>query len=172
MANTEHHDVLFSVRRSIRYHSKRQAFYESVEQWTTFVLLLLGSGVVALALEGLQAWNLAVGFGVALLSGLKLVYAFGSKAHRHARFVGDFTTLEKRLRGDSSGETVAAVTRERLDLEASEPPIKRVLDVICHNELCRAMDYSDEERVRVTRLQRLTANLFNYDDLPLLAKDG
>ena len=171
MANRKHHDLLFGIRRSIRYHSRRQAFYESVDQLTNFALLLLGSGAVALAFEGRQAWILAVGFGVSVISGLKLAYTFGSKAGRHAQFVKDFTRLEKQLHADASEETVAAVTQERLDLEMSEPPVMRVLDILCHNELLRAMGYDEEreeqERVSVTWWRRLTANLFTYGDYRL-----
>ena len=102
---------------------------------------------------------------VEFISGLKLVYAFGSKAGKHGQFVKDFTRLEKQLRTDTSEEIITAVTQERLDLEVSEPPVMRVLDVLCHNELIRAMGYDNEEEwVRVSWWQRLTANLFNYGE--------
>ncbi len=165
MTNKKHHDLLFGVCRSIRYHSRRQAFYESIDRWTNLLLLLLGSGAIALALENRPAWILSVGFSVSVISGLKLVYAFGSKAGKHGQFVKDFTRLEKQLRTETSEEIITAVTQERLNLEASEPPVMRVLDVLCHNELIRAMGYDNEEEwVRVPWWQRLTANLFNYGE--------
>ncbi len=168
MSSTQHHALLFGVRRSIRYHSRRQAFYESVDRWTNFALLLLGSGATVLAFQGRQTWILAVGFGVTFVSSLKLVYAFGAKAGQHAQFVKDFTRLEERLVADGSDETVTAVTQERLQLEASEPPVMRVLDALCHNELLVAMGYSDEkERVPLTWLQRLTANILNFGESAL-----
>ena len=37
--------------------------------------------------------------------------------------------------------------------EAKEPPIYRVLDVICHNEVAKALG-KEKYRVKVTRLQR------------------
>ena len=171
MANKNFQELLFDVRRSIRYHSRRQAFFETVDRWFTFALLLLGSGA---ALSILQDHK-AVGLAVACISGLKLVFAFGAKAGRHAQFVKDFTRLEKRLSPGISDDEIAAVHRERLDIEAAEPPVKRVLDVICHNELLVAMGYEGEtlqrERVPLTWFQRRTANFFNWSE-HRLAKAG
>ena len=168
MANEDFHELLFDVRRSIRYHSRRQAFFERADRCTDFMLLLLGSGAVALALQDHKTYTLAAGFGVAFISTVKLVFTFGFNAGRHTQFVKDFTRLEKRLHADASDETIAAVTQERLDIEAGEPPVKRVLDVICHNELLAAMGYDaktlQQERVRLTWFQRLTANLFNWGE--------
>lgn len=165
MTNEKHFKLLFGVRRSIRYHSRRQAFYESVDRWTSFFLLLLGSGSVALAIQGSDSGMILVGTFVALLSGLKLVFAFGLKASRHAQFVRDFTRLEQQLCKDDSVETVSAVTQERLAIEATEPPVKRVLDVICHNELLRAMGIEDpKQRVQLNWFQYFTANLFNFGE--------
>ena len=172
MNTREYDDLLFGVRRSIRYHSRRQAFFEGVNRWTNFLLLLLGSGTVALAVRDRPSWILGLGLGVALVSSLKLVFAFAVKATQHAQFVRDFTLLEKRLRADASEETVKAVTQERLDLEALEPPVMQVLDVLCHNDLLRAMGYTDEkEQVAVTWWQRQTAHFFNFGT-HRLAKGG
>ncbi len=140
MANNDHHKLLFGVRRSIRYHSRRQAFFERLDRWFAFVLVLLGAGAVASVLQDNKTWTLAAGVGVTCIAGLNLVFGFGVKAGRHAQFVKDFTRLEKRLHDDDSDETVAAVTKERLDIEAAEPPVMHVLNDLCHNELLQAMD--------------------------------
>lgn len=168
MSSEEHYALLFGVRRSVRYHSRRQAFYERVDRWTNFLLLLLGSGAASLALRDLQAWILAAGFGVTIISSLKLVYAFGTKAGQHAQFVKDFLQLEKRLVADDSDKMVAAVKQDRLQLESAEPPVMRVLDALCHNELLVAIGHSDKgERVPLKWYQRLTANLFNIGESSL-----
>ena len=167
MANESFHELLFDVRRSIRYHSRRQAFFERVGRWSDFSLLLLGLGLAASVFRN-NNWASAAGFAVIVISGLKLVFAFGAKAGRHAQFVKDFTRLEKRLSPGISDDEIAAVRRERLDIEVTEPPVMRVLDVICHNELLVAMGYEGEtlqrERVPLTWFQRRTANLFNWSE--------
>ena len=167
MANESFQDLLFDVRRSIRYHSRRQAFFESLGRWSDFFLLLLGLGLAASVFRN-NNWTSAAGFAVIVISGLKLVFVFGVKASRHAQFVKDFTRLEKRLFPGISDDEIAAVHRERLDIEVTEPPVMRVLDVICHNELLAAMGYEGEtlqrERVPLTWFQRLTANFFNWSE--------
>lgn len=165
MASEGHFKLLFGVRRSIRYHSKRQAFYESVGRWASFALLMLGSGSVAVAIHGSWIGTILVGSAVAVIAGLQLVFAFSSKASRHAQFVREFTRVEQKLCADDSDETVRAATQERLAIEAGEPPVMRILDVICHNELIQAMGlYGEGERVRLNWFQHLTANLFNVGD--------
>ena len=48
----------------------------------------------------------------------------------------------------------------------------QVLDVLCHNDLLRAMGYADEkEKVAVTWWQRQTAHFFNFGT-HRLAKGG
>ena len=171
MANESFQDLLFDVRRSIRYHSRRQAFYEGLDRWFDFSLLLLGLGLAASAFQS-SNWVSAAGFAVIVVAGLKLVFAFGSKANRHAQFVKDFTRLEKRLSPGISDDEIDAVHRERLDIEVTEPPVMRVLDVICHNELLVAMGYEGEtlqrERVPLTWFQRRTANFFNWGEQRLV----
>ena len=172
-SSKEHFDLLFDVRRSIRYHSKRQAFYERLDRLSDFALLLLGSGTVVLVLQAYPKLAVAAGFCVAFISGLRHVYSYGLKAGLHARFVRDFTQLEKRLCSDDSDETVDAVTQERLDLEATEPPVMRVLDTICHNDLLVAMGLdSEDQRVHLSWFQRLTANFLSHSDLRLVKGEG
>ena len=54
------------------------------------------------------------------------------------------------------------MTDRRLDIERQEPPVLRVLDTLCYNELVRAMGYG--EQVRVGFWQRLFANFFDLAD--------
>ena len=110
--------------------------------------------------------------GVALVSRLKLVFAFAVKASQHVQFVRDFTLLEKWLRTDASEETVKAVTQERLDLEDLEPPVMQVLDVLCHNDLLRTMGLSDKkDLIAVAWWRRLTAHFCDLGILRLAKRD-
>jgi hypothetical protein len=53
---------------------------------------------------------------------------------------------------------------QRLEIEATEPPPLRVLDMICHNELCRAMDYSEKYCVQIKWYQRYLSQLMDIND--------
>ena len=170
MADTNHHNLIWGVRRSVRYHRKRQAFFESLDRWTSFCLLLLGSGSVALILHENDGWAMVAGVLVAVFSSLKLVFAYSRKAARHGRFASDFTRIEKKQIADESDQAVKEATGLRLELEANEPPILRVLDILCHNELIRAMGIDNPgEKVPVLWYQRLLANWFDVRE-HMLAK--
>ena len=55
-------------------------------------------------------------------------------------------------------ETVVLMTKERLLLETDEPPVKRYLDVMCHNELVRALGYAEEHHWPLKWWQRAIAH--------------
>jgi hypothetical protein len=58
----------------------------------------------------------------------------------------DFFELEKGIVAavELNAEKEAAIVAQRLDIEACEPPILRVLDSICHNEMMRALGYASK----------------------------
>ena len=151
------YELLFAIRRAIRYHTKRREFFELVDRGLSFLLILLGSGVMA------QFYSSYLGLAIAAFASLKLVFGPGLRAGNHARLAGDFIKLEQELVRDDSNESVEKVMLQRLDLEATEPPVLRVLDAMCHNEICRAMDLAASEYVPITPIQRLTAQLFSWD---------
>ena len=167
----EYRALLFNVRRSIRYHSRRQRHYQNAHNGVLFSALVLSSAsVVALATElgtdiG-QAWGtwvpLLPGALVSGLIGFDFVAGSLQKAGLYANFVRQFTDLERQLvtSGDELS-VVADVTDKMLEIESSEPPVLRVLDTLCYNELTRAMGYPEEEQIEVGRLQRLFADFFD-----------
>ena len=59
-------------------------------------------------------------------------------------------------------ERPAELKARRLQIEATEPPILRVLDAMCHNELLTALGGDEGQRARVTRLQRWLANWADF----------
>ena len=87
------------------------------------------------------------------------------KARQHGDPARRLMALERPLVEIGAAPTGAALVesiRERLDIEADEPPIRRILDTLCHNELWRAMGYPESEMVPVSFLQRLFANYFDF----------
>jgi hypothetical protein len=129
-------DLLFDLRRAVRYHDRRRAHYERLHRATNVVTILL-AGVVLMELSGggspLGVRILAV-FG-ALLGAADLVTGFSRSADAHHNFKRRFSELEREL---SAGAQVAVVEQKRLAIEAEEPPVFRALDLLCHNEMCVA----------------------------------
>jgi hypothetical protein len=171
-------ELLFSVRRSIRYHVKRQQFFDGLISSTNFCNVVFGSAAVLAFLRGnvpqsqaltttdwVGVWAAAL---VTILSSIELVVGYARKSRQHERLSSRFIELEKKMifkrnNAEFSDNDLAAMIGERLTIEAEEPPPKLVLDSICHNELCRAEDLEQKEFIVITRQQRWLAQYFDLD---------
>jgi hypothetical protein len=174
----------FGVRRSIRYHVKRQQFFDRLDAFTSFFNVVLGSAAVLALLRGNPSTQVPVqnqGLNlttfdwigvyaaalVTILSAIELVVGYARKSRQHEKLGCKFIDLERRMiteRNDPnfSEANLAVLTGERLNIEAEEPPPKIALDSICHNELLRADGNENKnEYVQLTRLQRAFAQFFD-----------
>jgi len=158
--DTRWHSLLFDVRRSVRYHTRRRAFFDRYDQFTNMVGLVFGStavyGVMA-AEPGLSKVAIGAAAIVTVMSSINLVVGSSQRAREHADFARQFIGLEKMLSVQPNEDVLAQVTHARLTIEAEEPPVMQVLDCICHNELCQAMGYP--ERAHIGFWQRLFAQI-------------
>ena len=139
-------ELLWPTRRSIRYHHYREAFYDSWRMRTAALNLLLSTGSIATFMAEIPYAPLIGGVLIAVFSTFDLVVGYASKARLHNNLARRWVELEKQIVAAGTGAAKMAdqFKAARLDVEADEPPIKRVLDVFCHNELARAT-YSDSE---------------------------
>lgn len=161
----EYRKLLFGVRRSVRYHSRRRQHYELFHKTVLFLALILGSITVAAFAEAIgntwPAWVKALPAAlVSILAALDLVLGSSAKSWQHADLARRFIDLERELetrKGEPLNTLISEITDKRLEIETSEPPVLRVLDTICHNELLRAMGYDRKEEVKVSLIQRLCA---------------
>jgi hypothetical protein len=158
-------DLLFSVRRSIRYHSRRCMFFDRLHTITSALGVIFGSATILAVLteEGRQyaVWAAAI---VTVFSALDLVIGTDRSARLHQDLARQFIGLEKRMVNLGDNRTVQDLkdcTGERLDIESDEPPVLRVLDVLCHNELCRSMGHNREHMAKVAWYQRLFAQFID-----------
>lgn len=167
------HDLLFGVRRSVRYHDRRVAFYERIHNVILLAALVLGSAsIAAFAADFAQGWDqwlkLAPAALVSVLASIDLVVGTSAKARLHDRLKRDFINLETEMEshwGDSE-EQVAQWTSRRLRIEADEPPVLRMLDTLCHNELVHAMGYPEDRQIPVGRVQRLLSPFGDFGKVP------
>jgi len=162
----EQYALFFDVRRSIRYHDRRRAFFETLHRLTgALTVLLAGSVLFDIARPGDNpAWLLALAAIAAVLSAFDLVAGYSSRANRHADLKRRFVALESGiLAADADDATWQDLAAERLAIETDEPPIYRALDVLCHNELARAEGISDT--YRLPAWAALTAHLFHWPNI-------
>ena len=165
------HNLLFSVRRSVRYHDKREGFFLAVRNTVDFIIFLTGTAAALIIVQLLGAnWPLLakviVPLAGAICTGIVLVLQVGNKAMLHNSLKRRFIALEQKMvacEGTAKAKQVKRLQLERLEIETEEPPIKRVLDTICHNELIHAMGSEHRDQIQdVSQLQRLFAHFFDY----------
>ena len=161
----EHWSLLFGVRRSIRYHLRRERFLDGAHNLGALVAAVSGSAAVASLLGRLDPALVTAAVTVTAVAGAaELVFRTAKTARLHNELAREFIALEKELvlAGEGLPEPrLHELQARRLDIEVREPPPLRVLDTLCHNELLRAMGYPPEQQVRVGFWQRAFAQLFD-----------
>jgi len=157
----ELYDLLFGVRRSIRYHNHRRRFFDGLDKFTKILSAVFGSAAVATALSGHHVVTGVFAFIIAFFSAIDLVIAAGPSARLHADLAKRFAELEATIvRLDSpTPQKVRELVADRLMIEADEPPILRVLDSVVYNELCKALGYEQCDMVKIGWLQSLMSQL-------------
>ncbi|EMK0351711.1 hypothetical protein V8J08_003984 [Citrobacter amalonaticus] len=161
----ERESLLFDIRRSVRYHNRRRAFFDRLDQTTNVLSLVFGSaaiyGVLAQNYAALALISAAV---VTIFSAINLVVGSSQRARAHFDFARKFFDLEQKmiLAPEVSEECLRTITAERLSIEKDEPPVLRVLDSICYNEQILSMDYPKDQMVAVGFWQRLLSPVMDF----------
>jgi hypothetical protein len=155
----EWNDLLFGVRRSVRYHSRRRMFFDRLHTVTSALGVIFGSAtILAVLTEAGPRYAVLAAAVVTIFSALDLVIGTDRSARLHQDLA------EKRMMSLTTAPTAKDLKDcggERLDIESDEPPVLRVLDVLCHNELCRAMGRERSHMAKVAWYQRLFAQLID-----------
>lgn len=168
----EHYALLFDVRRSIRYHDRRRAFYEQLHHLTSLLTILMaGSVLFDLAKKGETAeWLIWVSAAAAMLAAIDMVIGYATHAGLHGSLRERFANLEiDMVSGSDDGDCWLDYQKERLFIEKDEPAIYQVLDGLCRNELLTAEGFSKKdapkEFFKSRFWQRWTAQLFRWENL-------
>jgi hypothetical protein len=161
----EQYGLLFNIRRSIRYHDRRRAFFETLHRVTSALTILLSGGVLfEMAADGPMAeWMKWIGLMAALFSVFDMVIGYSASGNRHAELRARFIDLEKDiLQWDGRLETWDSYRIARLEIERDEPPIYRALDLLCYREICLAEGTAPQKMPSVGFYQRITSHIFPW----------
>jgi hypothetical protein len=170
-------DLLWAARRSSRYHSRRRQFFDRYRLFTSAVSALAGSAAIATVISSLgKEFTIIAGSIVTFFSILDMVVGSSRMARLHEDIYRRFVALEKDIvvLGESewTEQKAKALTARRLEIEADEPPIKRVLDCLVYNELARAMNIADTKFVQIRWYQRILAQLIDVRPHALRIKES
>jgi hypothetical protein len=159
----ELNDLLFAIKRSIRYHHHRRRFFDRLDEFIKIFSLVTGSGAFLTAMGAHQGLTQVFAALVALLSIISLVVGPAQAARLHEELARKFAKLELEIKraGRLDADKLDSFVADRLTIESDEPPVLRVLDTICHNELCRASGYESCEFYKIDPVQRFFANIID-----------
>ncbi|MDB6064205.1 MAG: hypothetical protein JWR26_413 [Pedosphaera sp.] len=173
---TRQQELLFGVRRSIRYHTSRKRFFDRFRKFITFLTAALGVTTLTMLLSNIQPiWPMVTAVLVSLFATIDLILNTAEGARLHGELARRFIELEMDI--VLAGETLDdAQLRQfagrRLRISMEEPPIMRVLDCVCHNELVEAMGHGSIYEVKVTRTQRFFANFWDISPREIRINQG
>ena len=164
------YDLLFSIRRSARYHYHRRRFYEICNTVTVAISVFGGSLVVTTAsarehLPGLEWLPVLFGAIIAVSSAISLAVGTSRQANLHAELARDWIYLEAEfnLTKNLEDDEYLGMVRKRLLIEAREPPPMRLLDAMCHYEILRSLGHK-KKRPRIPMWRRATRNLLSQSN--------
>jgi len=157
------HNTLFSVRRSIRYHQRRRAFYDRLDKTSNMLSLIFGSvAIFGVLQENAKTVALVASATVTVVSSINLVIGSAQRGRDHTDLMRKYVELEKRMLGEKSEERFLEVATARLNIEAEEPPVMHVLNAICHNEMMRAMGFAKEDLPKIGPVQAFLSQFFDF----------
>lgn len=160
--NDKTYELLFAVRRSVRYHDRRRRFYEIWNTITVAVAVIGGSSAAATVVADSTTVSVVLSALVAIVAALDLAVGTARRADRHGDFARQFIALEQAFAHgrDLEDDEYETLVRRRLAIEASEPPVLRLLDAMCHYEVLRSL--GDAARhPRIPWVRRVMSQLFS-----------
>jgi hypothetical protein len=165
------HKVLFGVRRSVRYHSRRWRFFDRLNQVFSFVFVLFGAAAILAMFQGWPFIPQIAAAIVTIAGGIDLVVGTARMSCLHQALMRQFITLEKDIvRIDPEAitdEEIREFKARQLDIEVDEPPVMRGLNVLCHNEVSRSLGYGRDvpgAYIPLGRMRRWLAQFVDFED--------
>lgn len=161
-------NLLFDVRRSIRYNARRRRFFDFLHRFTNAIGVIFGSATLFTLLNKTDPlYPIVAAAFVTVFSTIDLIIGTATKARLHNDLCRQFIELERQMElaeRPIDVQSLANFTARRLEIEADEPPVHRVLDMMCHNELARAMGYEKSHFARIRFYQRWLAHFVDFQD--------
>lgn len=158
--------LVTDVQRSVRYHIRRERFFDRWEKFITASNFILSSTAVAALMSELVSRTVPVvaGAAIAVASVVDLVVGTSQMARRHSELARRFIALERSLRSRAVDETaISEATSERLRIEEDEPPTLRVVDLLCHNEMVKVLGGERDQMYKISKWKKILGSFFHLD---------
>ncbi|HEY3910758.1 MAG TPA: hypothetical protein VGM07_12815 [Stellaceae bacterium] len=156
----------FAVHKSIRYHTKRRAFFDVMHRIAMLVAVVGGSAAFFALIGNKTGVGQIAALVVAIATALDLVFALPENAREHDKLAERFSDLAVELALAQSSAVddrrLAELKARRLAFEKGEPTALDALNVICHNEEAEARGYGRDQIYHVGLGQKIFAQLITF----------
>ena len=164
---------LFGVRKSVRYHQRRRAFFELWHAIAVAVQVIAGSSAVTATMGNYPLLGSGLAAPAALLAAPDLTIGLSRRATAHVSLGQQFAQLERDMvpfeqDRNIQADKAAGFQPRRLAIEESEPPKLRAVDILCHNELVVSR-YRHAEIYPVSRVRNWVGHVFDVEVNEVLA---
>ena len=136
--------VLYKVWVQVRYHRRRQRFFDLVDKGTKGVTLILGASVFGPQVKNYLPW---VATGLSGLGLLALVFGYGDRKQSHKELAEQAATLVAAIEAVPAGELTPAKcatwNADYARLCTKAPPPLKTLTLICEHEQAVAEGNAD-----------------------------
>lgn len=162
--------ALYQIGMGVHYHMRRQQFFESWHRLTGVLSIVFSTSAVASFVNASSdgSWNWAVFFAVvvAISQSIDLVIDTRGKGFLHNDLRREYVRVSHDLLdivGKVSETEFNQLSKKIRNIEINEPPIKKLLLEVVHNDVGRKLNIDKEELHKISWLKRSTANLINWN---------
>lgn len=162
----EFEDLLWRIERSIRYHERRQGFFEQSDRVISALSLLLSSGAFIALMKEIPATIAGVALVLlSILAYMHMVMQCANTAAKHSALKHRFVHLIPKIQGLETGDRngLRLITKEVLEIESDEPTPFRVVDLLSHNELLLAKGLNQDDFFVIPWHKRVLANWLRWE---------
>lgn len=170
----EKYDLVFDLLRNMRYHAAREAWFAGWSKFSQFLSVLFGTAAGVTLLSTLFTPEVrvfvsaALGFFVAIITTLNLVFDLSGAARLHAgirqRFAAVLANIEAEPILDRT--SIASARAEMAKIYGDEPPVKMAVDALAWNETRRSLasNLSGDDLIPIKWHQRILRHIFAFSD--------
>jgi hypothetical protein len=132
----------------VRYHKKRQRFFDLIDKITKSATVLLGASLLGEWLKDYLPW---IGGIISSLGFLALIFGYGDRKQSHKDFAEQATNLVAGIElvpaGQLTPAIVAGFKADYARLCAKAPPPLKTLTIICEHEQSTASGYPNHVKL-------------------------
>lgn len=132
----------------VRYHKKRQRFFDLIDKVTKSATVLLGASLLGEMLKENLPW---IGGIISALGFLALIFGYGDRKQSHKEFSEQATNLVAAIElipaGQLTPAIVAGFKADYARLCAKAPPPLKTLTIICEHEQSTASGHPDHVKL-------------------------